>query len=130
MTRFVKTKTHHSHLKTATILKWRDCEIVTSCVYIHTCTHKQRLCPWVQENMNSACAKTSGTLLHLRSEQLNGHLLSPLLLQMKPRQYQCTCKIYLAELRVFICNTFTSTCPRNDLCAVHKVVFKWPYSAL
>ena len=49
---------------------------------------------------------------------------------MKPRQYQCTCKIYLAELRVFICNTFTSICPRNDLCTVHKVVFKWPYSAL
>jgi len=101
--------------------------------YMHTQTEVE-LCPWVQENINLAhmglWAKTSGALLQLRSEQLNGHLLSPLLLQMKPRWYQCTCMIYLAKLRVFICNTFMSICPRYDLCAVHKVVFKWPYSAL
>jgi len=45
--------------------------------YMHTQTEVE-LCPWVQENMNSAgmglCAKTSGALLQLRSEQLNGHL--------------------------------------------------------
>jgi len=42
MTRFVKTKTHHSHLKTATILKWRDCEIIMSCVYIYIHAHTNR----------------------------------------------------------------------------------------
>lgn len=106
-------------------------------MYVYTYMHTQtevELCPWVQENMNSACmglcAKTAGALLQLRSEQLNGHLLNPLLLQMKPKRYQCTCKIYLAKLEVFTCNTFTRICPINDLCAVHKVVFKWPSSAL
>lgn len=99
MTRFVKTKTHHSHLKTATILKWRDCEIVTSCVCVYTYMHTQtevELRPRVQENMNSArmglCAKTSGALLRLRGEQLNGHLLSPLLLQTKPRRISALVK--------------------------------------
>jgi hypothetical protein len=51
--------------------------------YMHTQTEVQ-LCPWVRENMNSAhmgvCAKTASALLQLRSEQLNSHLLSPLLI--------------------------------------------------
>ena len=129
MTRYVKRKTHHSHLKTATILKWRDCEIVTSCVYIHTCTHKQRLScvpeyrkTWTQ-HVWACVPKLQVQYCSWEVRIWTGHLLSPLLLQFKSRWSQCTCKIYLAELRVLICNTFTSICPRNDFRAVHKVVF-------